>query len=291
MVKKDLTIIKFTIKNKILSITSNILLLLFILVLLFLLLYKIEWKVEVYGLIKPKKFVEIRTKVEGIIKEIYVNEGDYVTPDTLIAKIEDPNIQLSYEEIKTKFNLTKKSLERLKKLYEKNLVSYINVEEKEAELQLLRLNLDKIQNYSIISPVNGNILSPTELKLKKGNFVEAGDLIAVVADTNTMTVKVNIPENKINEVKPGQKAIIILNALPYTKYRTFQGRLEKVAPEAIFDGANAYFEGLVSMDKVSLIKENNDNLLLKPGMTARVKIVTKKCTVFQNFISHKIMGN
>ena len=105
---------------------------------------------------------------------------------------------------------------RLKRLYKQKLIPYFQVEEKEAELKLLQYKLDKLKNYKIISPVSGVILSPTELKLKKGNYIKAGESITVVANSTNMLIKADIKENQAVKIKPGQKVLIILDSLPFS---------------------------------------------------------------------------
>lgn len=128
----------------------------------------------------------------------------------------------------------------------------------------LRVNL---QNYTIVAPIGGTVLNkPPEL----GEFVgpqPAGlsvDMGGVeIADFDTLMVETDVPEQRLNLVKVGGPAEIVLDAYPTRRYR---GRVMQITPK--IDRSKA-----TVMVKVAFVDENEGAL---PEMSARVSFLSEE---------------
>jgi len=126
-----------------------------------------------------------------------------------------------------------------------------------ANLELAEINL---RESTITSPIDGIV---TAKHVDAGNLIKAGDRIVTVADIKTIKVVVAAAEKYSQEIVAGIPARIQVDAFPE---KIFTARVHSIYP-ALDEQTNTM--------QVE-IRLNNDQLLLKPAMFARVTLVTKQ---------------
>ncbi|MCD4817148.1 MAG: efflux RND transporter periplasmic adaptor subunit [Candidatus Cloacimonetes bacterium] len=248
-------------------------------------------KLEETGEIKPIRELEIKSKISGRILKYYVEEGDFIKEDDLIADIE-PDYNQAEQISKVKDNLElakirlknkKEDLQDLQKLFEDNFVSSKQLDAaqdalKEAEIsfnsafqqyELVR-EIESENNVSkLISSSSGTIIQKLveegELVISNTGSVTAGTVILKLADLRRMVVQTKISEIDISKIHKGQKAKIAVDAYPYKSY---DGTITKIAAMAV-DYSN------VKVFPIE-IEINDVDAKLKPGMTANVTIIGEK---------------
>ena len=135
------------------------------------------------------------------------------------------------------------------------------VREREAALEAARVNLGYT---AIVSPVDGTVVSRN---ITIGQTVAASfqtpTLFLIATDLTRMQVDANVSESDIGSVRDGQRARFTVEAYPG---RSFDARVVQVrqAPQSV--------QNVITYDVVLAV--DNPALLLKPGMTATVSIVT-----------------
>lgn len=201
------------------------------------------------------------SKVRGIIKELYVEEGDKVQAGQIIAKIDDEQYQLEVNNTKATLNRLESNLNRNKELFDRNLVSaetfqnaQYEYESQKATYELAQLNLE---NSSVRSPINGTI---SERFVKKGNMIGTDEQLYRVTDFRRLKAVLYVPEHEMSKIRKGQRAELRADALPN---ELFVGYVERISP--VVDTQSGTFKATVYID------ETRD--LLSPGMFSRVKIV------------------
>ena len=142
-------------------------------------------------------------------------------------------------------------------------VDQASVQQQQANLQQAQLNL----NYTnIVSPVDGTVVSRN---VDVGQTVAASFqtpvLFLVAQDLTKMQVDSNVSESDIGYVKKGESAEFKVDAFPD---RVFQGVVGQVRQAPIT------VQNVVTYDVV--VNVDNPELLLKPGMTANVTIITAR---------------
>ena len=137
------------------------------------------------------------------------------------------------------------------------------IAERAAVLSAAEVNLGYTD---IVSPVDGTVVARN---VTVGQTVAASfqtpTLFLIATDLSAMQVDVNVSESDIGEVKVGDRAEFTVEA--YADH-VFAGRVAQVrqAPQTV--------QNVVTYDVVATVP--NPDLLLKPGMTATVRIVTKE---------------
>jgi len=243
------------------------------------------------GSIVPRKEIEIKPQVSGIIEKIYIEPGQSIHRGDLIAKVKIiPNmVQLNEAESrlnKAKINLedAKTVYERQKKVFEQGVipladfqrykVTYDNaseeVETSESNLQLIRdgvnAKMGTTTNTLIRSTIDGMVLN---VPIEEGNSVietnnfNAGTTIAFVADMGEMIFKGKIDETEVGKLKIGMKLILIIGAIENTK---FDAELEYVSPKGSSENGAIQFE-------IKAKVKQNKNIFIRSGYSANADIV------------------
>jgi HlyD family secretion protein len=140
-------------------------------------------------------------------------------------------------------------------------VDQATIAQRQAALEAAQVNLSYTD---IVSPVDGTVVSRN---VTIGQTVAASfqtpTLFLIATDLTKMQVDTNVSESDIGGIKDGDKVLFTVDAFPK---RTFQGVVSQVrqSPQNI--------QNVVTYDVV--VSVDNNDLSLKPGMTAASRIVT-----------------
>jgi HlyD family secretion protein len=250
------------------------------------------------GTVNPVVTVQVGSYVSGPIVALYADFNSPVKQGQLIAKIDPKTFQVAVAQTtaavanaraqsgKDRANLAyqKVTYERDQKLVKENVISQDQVDsqrstyeqavaqvaldqaliqQQEANLRAAQVNL----NYTdIVSPVDGTVVSRN---VDVGQTVAASYqtpiLFLIAKDLTKMQVDTNVSESDIGGVSIGQHASFKVDAFPD---RDFDGVIGQVRQAPIT------VQNVVTYDVV--VNVDNPELMLKPGMTANVTIVTAK---------------
>lgn len=246
------------------------------------------------GSIIPRKEIEIKPQVSGIIQKIYVVPGNKVKKGDLIAKVKViPNmINLNNAEnrlnrAKIGFSDAEKIYKRQKQLFndgviaesefQKNEVSYLNSkEELDAagnNYQIIKDGVSKKEgqatNTLVRSTINGTIL---DVPVEEGNSViesntfNSGTTIATVANLGEMIFEGKIDEAEVGKLHVNMPLLLTVGALDDAK---FDATLEYISPKGVVENGAVQFD---IKAKVNL----QDSLFIRAGYSANADIVLEK---------------
>lgn len=252
--------------------------------------------VEASGTINPVNTVSVGSTVSGLISAIYVDFNSVVTKGQLLAEI-DPrtfqatvdqnlaavnNAQASLDEAQATLEMSTKTYNRYKNLYSRNFIPKCDLDQAESDYKadIAKVNAAKFKiqqtraqyeqslvnlNYTkIIAPVDGMIISrEIDLGQPVAATLQAPELFTIAQDLEEMQIEVNVSEADIGEVKEGQNVIYTLDGYPNSN---FEGKVTQVriSPTTV--------SNVVTYSVI--VKVDNSELKLKPGMTANVSIIT-----------------
>ena len=254
--------------------------------------------VEASGTINPVNTVSVGSTVSGLIKEIYVDFNSEVKKGQLMAQIDPANFEATVQQNQAQIanaqaNLAKlqatteydrKMYERYKNLYAKNFVPRSDLDQMEstyksdlAQINAARAQIAQYQaslktamtnlGYTkIIAPVDGTVISrEIDLGQPVAASFQAPELFTIAQDLTKMQIEVNVSEADIGEVKEGQDVTYTLDGYADS---IFTGKVTQVRLASTNTNNVVTYSVIVDV-------ENND-LKLKPGMTANVSIITNK---------------
>jgi multidrug efflux pump subunit AcrA (membrane-fusion protein) len=145
---------------------------------------------------------------------------------------------------------------------------------KEQELADRKITLERTTITSPMNAIVKNIIVTTQ-----GARVRPGDVIMeLVPFGDELIVEAKMKPADISFVKPGQTAAVKLDAYDYSIYGIFHGKVKYISPDALMEktpeGEQYYFRVLITMGETELTAKNGKKIMLTPGMTAQVDIVT-----------------
>lgn len=132
---------------------------------------------------------------------------------------------------------------------------------------------DRVSRTTVVSPVHGII------KLLKvntiGGVVQPGsDLLEIVPLEDNLLIEAKVRPQDVAFLHPGQAAMVKFSAYDYTIYGGLKAKLELISADTVTDDkGNAFYLIQVRTDKNHLGGDNKP-LLIIPGMTATVDIIT-----------------
>ena len=247
------------------------------------------------GTINPVVSVQVGTQVSGMIKSLHADFNSVVKAGDIVAAI-DPepfkarrdqaasNLEMSKANVaraKTDLAQRKRELDRVKSLVAQQFVSQSDVDiavtnfqaaesqvsvagaqVKQAEAALNAVELDL--KYTVIrSPVNGIVVARN---VEVGQTIAASfatpNLFLIALDLTKMQVDTNVSESDIGGITEGTEATFTVDAYPGHQ---FSGTIRQVRLAPINVQNVVTYNVVVNVD--------NQDLRLKPGMTANVSIV------------------
>jgi HlyD family secretion protein len=243
------------------------------------------------GSVVPRKEIEIKPQVSGIIDKIYVEAGSTVKEGDRIALVKIiPNMvslnnaQNRLRQAKIALENARMDLERNQKLKDKDVIADAEFQPFEIsyrtaleELKAAEDNLQLIQkgetsnsksttNRLIRSTISGMVL---DVPVEEGNSViEAntmndGTTVAAVADMSDLVFEGKVDESEVGKIKEGMDLILRIGAI---ENETFDAKLEYISPKGVEE------EGAIQFEIKAAVKLK-ENQFIRAGYSANADIV------------------
>ncbi len=215
---------------------------------------------ELVGTTQPNKEVNIASESSGKIVQVNFKMGDFVSQGKVLAKIDDTYKRLAYENAKLNYNKCKEDLNRYEVLRKGEAVSETQLRDIRLAYENASIQLENAKKQwddtRIVAPFSGYITSKnTEL----GAYVNAGTVIAGIADISELKVVLDVSESNAYELSQGQQVNITADVHPETDYK---GKISNISPKA---GASHTYP-------VEILIANNGKDKLKAGTYVNVTV-------------------
>ena len=242
----------------------------------------IQTTITATGTIEPVTSVTVGTQVSGIVSKLYVDYNSIVKKGQVIAELDKTNLiselktaQANLSSAQSTASYEEANYNRYKQLFDKGLVSadeyesaLLSYRKAKEQVNTSRESVQKAQTNlgyaTITSPIDGIVLSKA---VEEGQTVAASfntpELFTIAQDLTDMRVIADIDEADIGGVKEGQRVTFTVDAFPDD---LFQGEVTQVRQQATTESNVVTYEVVISA--------RNDDMKLKPGLTANVTIFT-----------------
>ncbi len=257
------------------------------------------------GRIQPVLQVKISAEVSGEIIELPVHEGQQVTKGQLLVKIK-PDFYLAalhqaeagYEgaqagKSSSEANLRKvtSDFKRAKELFASNLIPQSDYDAAQAsfdaaqaqveaavhQVAMSKANVDSakdsLDKTTIVAPLDGTI-SKLNSRLGErvlGTIQNVGTDIMTIADLNEMEARIDIGENDVILISPGQKARLEVDAF---KDKKFTGLVSEIANSSK-DSGQAMGGSSQEATKFEVRIRINEKEAFRPGMSITAELETR----------------
>ena len=250
------------------------------------------------GTLQAVTTVIVGSQVSGTIAKLNADFNTKVSKGQVVAQLDQSKFSARVEE--TRANLlaaqasmakskvavedAERTLKRSKELKQRELVPQSELDAAQAAYDVARsqLNVSQAQvgqaqatmnqasidlGYTVIrSPVDGMVISRNvDVGQTVAASLQAPTLFTIANDLTKMEVHTNVDEADVGNIREGQDVSFTVDAHPN---RRFRGKVHQVrnAPQII--------QNVVTYDAV--VRINNKELLLKPGMTANVQFLVSE---------------
>lgn len=229
------------------------------------------------------ELAEVTTLIRGRVVKVYVDVGQDVKKDTLLALLHSTDLgvtQGAYLKAVARLHEAELAYERARDLHEHKAVSLAEVQRREAEMKTARAEARETQNrlellgvprqeverlnrdhtikadVPLRAPFDGRVIMRN---ITRGEVVETNQKFFTVADLSDVWVVGNVPEKDVQFIRKDQKVDVIVSAYPH----------------AIFPGTITYISDVLEPATRTMrlrVTVPNPDHMLKPEMFAMVRV-------------------
>jgi len=154
-------------------------------------------------------------------------------------------------------------------------------EELDTELEQLRDRMQVLEEKRLMAPTDGKIKNINVTTI--GGVVKPGEVILQILPTSSdLVIDAKVSPADIAYVKEGQDATVKLDAYDYSIFGAMEGTVSYISPDTLIEktpkGEEPYYRVLIVITGAEY-KEREDEIVIKPGMTASVDIKAMRRTV------------
>ncbi|MEX0685101.1 MAG: efflux RND transporter periplasmic adaptor subunit [Balneolales bacterium] len=244
----------------------------------------VSQRVIAHGSLQPVEKVTVGSQVSGIVDELFVDFNSLVKKGQIIAQI-DPSAfaaevnsaEAELESAEAGLELARHQWKRVQELRENRFIApsevdqaNSNLKQAEAQVSVRRHALDRAQlelnRSTIYSPTDGIVISRNvDVGQTVAASLSAPDLFEIATDLSKMHIHANVSEADIGLVNDQQQVRFKVDGY---RDREFEGEVIQVRNAPIIEDNVVHYETIITV--------NNEENLLKPGMTAEVSIITNE---------------
>ncbi|ENI5461245.1 efflux transporter periplasmic adaptor subunit [Flavobacterium psychrophilum] len=182
-------------------------------------------KANGYTAVPPQNMANISTLISGVVKDIYVLEGTFVTKGKTLATIQNLEVvemledyksatanieylQLEYNRQKTLSDENVNPRKVFQEVKSKLAVEKARAQASKTKLQALNVSLNSSSSLiPIVAPISGYV---GKISVSKGAFADTGTTLFEVVDNSQMHLDLNVYEKDLGTISVGQTIDFIL---------------------------------------------------------------------------------
>lgn len=146
------------------------------------------------GVVKAAQQIDLGFKIAGQIKQLCVDEGDYIREGQLIARLDDTDYQLQLAATESQYRQLSTEMTRLEELHRRNNITDNDYEKAVAGLEQLKVQLESNRNTvnytQLHSPISGYIQA---IHFEKAEMVNTGTAVVTLVDVNNIEIESELP--------------------------------------------------------------------------------------------------
>ncbi len=219
--------------------------------------------VSTVGSLRSDESVTLRPEVAGRIVAIKFEEGQRVTKGATLIQLDAAVNAAELQQARTNLSLAKSKYDRAIDLSNRNFISGQARDESKSAYELADAAVALVEARLAKTEIKAPFAGIIGLRVVSiGDYVKEGADLVNLETIEPIKVDFRIPETLLRDVQAGQAIQVTLDALPGKKY---DGKV--IALNPLLDAAG---RALVVRAQV-----RNQDALLRPGMFARVTLITK----------------
>lgn len=222
---------------------------------------------EFPGTVDAVRKADLAFRVSGKLESISVKEGDEVSKDQELARLDQVDLKIKLTDKQASFNSAKADFDRAKKLVGKGHISRSDFDQLKAKSETANAALKAARQdlkYTTLKASFAGYIAKRHVE----NFeeVSAKQSVFTLQDTSSLDIKIDVPENLVIRAKKGEDN--------RKAYAVFQAIGEQQFPLTLKE-ASTQADDETQTYRVTLNMEAPKNYQILPGMSATVVVDTQ----------------
>ena len=217
------------------------------------------------GELLPFQQSKIAFEITGRISSIFVDIGDRVKKDEVLAKLDDSEVNANLEQAVARLDLANQVLNRFEDLRKKGFISIQDIDKAKSEYLVAKSQVKffevKKSQTILRAPYDGFIQNRF---VDEGTVINGSNPILEILDANKVEAHVSIPENLVNNLEVSNDYVFEIGQ------EKAKGKFKRLAPMsasgsnsrlAIFEFSDFFIPGSV-IDLIIKIKKSEQGIWL-----------------------------
>jgi membrane fusion protein, multidrug efflux system len=220
--------------------------------------------ISLRGVAKAYQKADLASEEGGKIKQFDMQKGSFVREGETILVIENAVLKATMDAAKAQYDMAETNFKMQEKIYQDKVSSemqYLNSKyERDAAKANYELIKSRYEKSFIRAPFSGII---DQKFIEEGEIAPPGSPIISLVALDLIKIEAGVPENYVNQIKQGDKAIVAFQDLQ----------------DATYDEKISFVGSTISPDNrtfpVEILIRNQDRKI-KPELSAIVKVMKEK---------------
>jgi len=248
--------------------------------------------IEVNGTVLSQEMIELHPEVSGRLTYLNIPDGAIVKKGTILAKINDADLQAQMEQQKVQLELAKKTEKRLKQLLSINGVDQATYDAALSQVNLFTANTNVINAQIDKTEIKAPFAGRLGLRLVSiGAYVNPSTLIGTLQQTDKIKIDFTVPESYENLIGIGKTIFVISSN---TK-EPLTATISAIEPQINTSTRNIKVRAKLENNKlnpgafVKVVIDNNvkgiivpTNVIIPDAFSSQVIIIKQGKVVFKN---------
>lgn len=220
--------------------------------------------IQALGSLQAFQQIDVSPQVDGHIKQILFQDGQYVTKGQILVQMSDAEVDAQLASSVSALALAKLQYGRLQQLAKHSAVSKDTLDQSRNTYLQAKAQVQQNQaqvTYTVLqAPFDGYLGAHV---VDQGQFIQAGTTIVTLVGIHQLKVNYQVPSQFMPQLHPGQLVNVTSDAYPKTK---FQGSVNFVSPYVDSGTRTVHEQALLP----------NPDRKLAPGMFVQIEQVLSR---------------
>jgi RND family efflux transporter MFP subunit len=215
------------------------------------------------SVIEADRLVELVSRIQGRVRSLNVEEGDWVEEGRILAELENDRERIQLRKAELTLDDKARLRERNERMLEEELISQQEFDDVESAWHLAQAERDlaaiALEETRIRAPFAGRV---TDRLIVEGQQLAAATPAFILGDFSPLRVRVHLPEAVARKVEPSQRVLVTPEAAP-------------VPLEAVVERISPVVDPTTSTVRLTLLLADGD-LAARVGGFVKVRITTEE---------------